>query len=290
MVLGDRQIDKSTNRQIDKSTNRKNKNKSFTLVEVVFTISIIGILMAIIMPAVSSAKLGTQKVRDISNLKKITEAWREAVINRGWRISGRYNPNGDGNTYYGITAFAEELAGRDQVGNISNIILNDPYIYISPGDKYASRIVSESLARVENSKIGFTTAFSGTKNFMATTPGTRSWRTSYCFVLNLPAVPLDTTPFGFTRGLREDGKWDEKVGLYGSKGGYVVYCDGHTVWFDGSSPAKFLHWNQKEYTTDIRKAVPDSAWISCGSERTVTDYKSDGQLVILCHAGTGGAE
>ncbi|MDR2813017.1 MAG: hypothetical protein LBB05_04530, partial [Puniceicoccales bacterium] len=100
--------------------------------------------------------------------------------------------------------------------------------------------------------------------------------------------PLETTPFGFTRGLREDGKWDEKAGLYGSKGGYVIYCDGHVTWFDGSKPAKFLKWDQSGYTNDIREAVPSSSWITCGNPGTKTNYKSDGKLVILYHAGTGG--
>jgi prepilin-type processing-associated H-X9-DG protein len=42
-------------------------------------------------------------------------------------------------------------------------------------------------------------------------------------------VPLATTPLAFTRGLKIDGTWDEKYGLYGSKGGYVVFCDGHVT-------------------------------------------------------------
>jgi prepilin-type processing-associated H-X9-DG protein len=116
---------------------------------------------------------------------------------------------------------------------------------------------------------------------------------SYCLVMGLPVyAPLETTPLGFTRGLRKDGKWDEKAGLYGSKGGYVVYCDGHVVWFDGSRPAKFLKWDQSGYTSDIREAVPDSVFISCCNGNGTIDYKSDGksadQLVILYHAGTGG--
>jgi hypothetical protein len=64
---------------------------------------------------------------------------------------------------------------------------------------------------------------------------------SYCFIAHGPIgnIPLDTTPLAFTRGFCTDDTWDEKARLYGSKGGYVVYCDGHIVWFDGSKPAKF---------------------------------------------------
>ena len=113
---------------------------------------------------------------------------------------------------------------------------------------------------------------------------------SYCFVLNLSGnVPLDTTPLGFTRGLNKNGLWDEKSGLYGSKGGYVIYCDGHTTWFDGSRPAKFLKWDQSGYSTDIRDAIPNCAFISSGHLINVNIKDSDDSLLIIQHYGTGGA-
>jgi hypothetical protein len=103
---------------------------------------------------------------------------------------------------------------------------------------------------------------------------------------NLPSnVPLDTTPLGFTRGLCTDGTWDEKLGLYGSKGGYVIYCDGHATWFDGSQPARFLRWDKLGYTSDIRETVPDTVRISNGN---LSNYEnSNGATVILCDMGTG---
>jgi uncharacterized membrane protein len=58
----------------------KSKNKSFTLLEIVFTIVIIGILRAIFLPAMSSIKLAVQKVKDQSNLKTIAAAWKEYTI------------------------------------------------------------------------------------------------------------------------------------------------------------------------------------------------------------------
>jgi prepilin-type processing-associated H-X9-DG protein len=169
--------------------------------------------------------------------------------------------------------------------NISDMVLNDPYVYISTGDKYASPVKRESLCMIlDNGVVGFWSIPKVT-NIIASGTGI----ISYCFVMGLPAhVPLATTPLGFTRGLREDGKWDEKVGLYGNKGGYVVYCDGHVTWFDGSKPAKFLHWNGQKYTPNIRETVPNSAWITCGHEGMETNYMSDGSLVILYHAGLGG--
>jgi hypothetical protein len=146
----------------------------------------------------------------------------------------------------GATVLAEQLAGRDKVdrdkANASDMVLNDANIYIPPGDKYASKLRHEVLTRLDYYwGITYTDAFSGTSNFMTTTSGDTQ-RISYCVIANLSAnVHLGTTSLAFHPWTaRKDGAWDEKTGLYGGKGGYVVYCDGHTVWLDGSKPAKFL--------------------------------------------------
>jgi prepilin-type processing-associated H-X9-DG protein len=228
----------------------------------------------------SAIKLSAKKVKDVSNLKKIAEAWRECAINRGWVIDGE---NGKS-----ITRFVEQLAGRDKT-NISDIVLGDPNVYISPDDKYASKVRTEAICYFVNGTLCY---IGGNQfwlypitNFMTN----NNYLISYCLALNLPTnIPLDTTPLGFTRGLRIDGKWDKDCGLYGSKGGYVVYCDGHVTWFDGDKPARFLKWDRSGYTSDVRETIPNTASFACGNDKTNSNYKSDGQLVILYNAGTGG--
>ncbi|MDR1906926.1 MAG: prepilin-type N-terminal cleavage/methylation domain-containing protein, partial [Puniceicoccales bacterium] len=42
------------------TSSEKRKRKSFTLVEIVFTVSIIGILLAILLPAMSAIKLSAK--------------------------------------------------------------------------------------------------------------------------------------------------------------------------------------------------------------------------------------
>ncbi|MDR2812632.1 MAG: hypothetical protein LBB05_02485, partial [Puniceicoccales bacterium] len=250
----------------------------FTLVEIVFTISIIGILLAILLPAMSAIKLSAQKVKDVSNLKKIAEAWKECVINRGWTIG-----EGDGGDFF-ISEIMQQLAGYDK-SNISDMVLNDPYVWISPGDKYAPKILKETICELDSSsgKIKWTDGIlSNVDNALFS-----GWSLiSYCFIAHGPIsnVPLDTTPLAFTRGLCIDGTWDEKAGLYGSKGGYVVYCDGHVTWFDGSRPAKFLKWDQSGYTNDIRYAVPHNSEITCGHRNI---YKGENSNLITWGYGEG---
>jgi hypothetical protein len=242
--------------------------------------------MSVLLPAMSSVKLSAQKVKDASNLQKIVEAWREYTINRGLIIDG-IGENGR----IKASALVHRLAGRYRSG-MSNIILNDPHVYVSLNDRYASKIQQTAICYVGPNGVDRTAAFTDVTNAIIQ----NSWLFSYCFAVNLPSnVPLATTPLAFTRGLQVNGKWDEKYGLYGSRGGYVVYADGHIKWFDGDRSAVFLHWNQQEYTTDIRKAFSNEIWITCGDYGAYINdipflYASDNQsdhAIILFDKGTG---
>ncbi|MDR2372419.1 MAG: type II secretion system GspH family protein [Puniceicoccales bacterium] len=297
------QNDKTTKRQNDKTTKRQNvrnvkiKNQSFTLLEIVFTITIIGILLAICLPAMSAIKLSAQKVKDVSNLQTIAAAWREYTIERGNLVNlSQGNMQSTQWVDYG-NWFALMLAGAKQDADVarfypSKCVLNDPNVYISPNDKYASKVLKEYIVRgvgmSEGCEIKECTqwSISSATDLKSVNP---PWQAifSYCTIGNLDgSVPLATTPLAFTRGLKSDGTWDEKYGLYGSKGGYVVFCDGHITWFDGSKPTKFLHWNGEEYTTDIRKAVPNVAKIGNGG--VIGTVGAQYSNLIIWGNGTGG--
>jgi type II secretory pathway pseudopilin PulG len=55
--------------------NQKNakSRKSFTFVEIVFQISVIGILLAILLPGMNPMRLAATSVKDMSNLKNIAK-------------------------------------------------------------------------------------------------------------------------------------------------------------------------------------------------------------------------
>jgi hypothetical protein len=89
------------------------------------------------------------------------------------------------------------LAGQGKT-SISDMVLNDPYVYLSSNDKYASKSPGEAICCFEYGAIGYAGCHIQASNFIVT----HEYLFSYCFMLNLPGnVSLDTTPLGFTRGL-----------------------------------------------------------------------------------------
>ncbi|MDR0741110.1 MAG: hypothetical protein LBF34_05375 [Puniceicoccales bacterium] len=224
----------------------------------------------------SAIKLSAQKVKDISNLQTIAAAWRECAIERGGISQNLVN----------ATGFVQRLAGYDKT-NISDMVFNDPGVCISPGDKYASKVQWPAICKFVSGKL-FHIEDAWSKNNTGLGRGSACNLFSYCLIANLSGdVPLGTTPLGFTRGLKMNGKWHSQYGLYGDKGGYVIFCDGHTTWFDGSKPAKFLKWDQSGYTNNIQEAVPSSAFISGGWSLNPNIADADGSIMLLEHWGTG---
>ncbi|MDR0741087.1 MAG: prepilin-type N-terminal cleavage/methylation domain-containing protein [Puniceicoccales bacterium] len=270
-----------TTRQQDNKTSSKlanvkqKKKKSFTLVEIVFTIAIIGILLAIFLPAMSAIKLAAQKVKDQSNLRKIAEGWKTYTVDKNF------------GAFFGEhMEFVHRLSGGGPGWQgQERCIINDPYVYISSNDKYASKVAGEAISGPSGDAGAYLGAYAIVENDITTGPGIPF---SYCLISGLSAsIPLATTPVAFTRGLKANGKWHSKYGLYGDKGGYVVFCDGHVTWFDGDKPARFLHLNGQEYTSDIRKTIPSDAFISGGylANPNITD--SNGSPLLIQHAGAG---
>ncbi|MDR0740496.1 MAG: hypothetical protein LBF34_02180 [Puniceicoccales bacterium] len=71
---------------------------------------------------------------------------------------------------------------------------------------------------------------------------------------------------------------------------WSFYADGHTVWFDGGKPARFLKWDQSGYTSDIREAISSDAWITCVHDfnQVRAEYWGENAKAIISSAGKGG--
>jgi prepilin-type processing-associated H-X9-DG protein len=239
----------------------------------------------------SAIKLSAKKLKDTSNLKKIAAAWYEYTIERGNIMNLMHAPETGNWSDFGVW-FANSLAGCVQNPNrfyFSKCVLNDSNVYISPGDKYASKVVKEFVLRGTSNTEGCGVAESTPWTYLSIPDfkmaGHGFW--SYCTIANLDgSVPLATTPLVFTRGLKTDGTWDEKYGLYGSKGGYIAFCDGHVTWFDGNKPAKFLKWDGSGYTSNIREALPNVAKIgNCSVWGNPNGIYNN---LVMWGSGTGG--
>jgi prepilin-type processing-associated H-X9-DG protein len=251
--------------------------------EIVTVIAIIAAIAGITVPAYKAIKQSVQKMVDVSHLKKIGAAWYECAINRRWKIDGM--PDDRFLPCLQFTSFARQLAG-DGKTDPSDMVLNDASVYISLGDKLASKVKGKKvITYINNGIITWAEPYTYVTNVIVN----NEFAFSYCFVINLPAdCPLETTPLGYTRGLKKDGTWDEEIGLYGSKGGYVLYADGHVKWFNGDKPALFLKWDQSGYTHDIREAVPNDTWLACCNYLAKEAYKGETAQVIVYQSGTGG--
>ncbi|MDR1591049.1 MAG: hypothetical protein LBR92_03595, partial [Puniceicoccales bacterium] len=231
-------------------------------------IAIIGILLAILLPAMSAIKLSAQKVKDQSNLQKIAEAWKTFHVEKGLEMRWEENMVLDMVVGY-AGGYDKDLP----------VLIADPYIYVSSADRYASPIVGESVLG-DFPGGDHNTAFALANNFL--TGGSDGLVFSYCLIAgSLGNVSPATTPVAFTRGLTTNGFWDEKVGIYGSKGGFVAFADGHVTWFNGDKPAKFLKWDGKSYTSNIAETLPEGILIIAGSYLRTDLTSKDGALILI---------
>ena len=68
-------------------------------------------------------------------------------------------------------------------------------------------------------------------------------------------APLATTPILYSRGLKvSQGIWEEDS-VYGTKGGFIVFLDGHTEFFSDVNH-KLVNFRTQQPTTNIQEAVP----------------------------------
>lgn len=261
---------------------RFNCRSAFTLIEVIFVVTIVSLLMAIVLPSMSNARLRTQRIQDASRLKSIVENWRNYTEQFGTPDS----------TATGALQFVRYLSGGSDEGWLGDAysFINDPSIYVASSDRYASRVTGAVISSGSGDAHGYMAPYarSAASNEL-TTGGTDALSLSYSFISGVPLESdAETIPIGFTRGLMDNGRWSRRYGLYGNRGGYVVFGDGHVRWYDGDEPAVFLKWDKSGYTHDIREAIPNGATITSGNGLR-SDLKDESATLLINQSGTGGS-
>ncbi|MFA6288487.1 MAG: prepilin-type N-terminal cleavage/methylation domain-containing protein [Opitutaceae bacterium] len=242
---------------MNKTTRRS--RAGFTLIELLTVIAIIGILAAILFPAIGAAKKAAQKANDLSNIRSLGQA---ALIYSSDNNDRLPDPKSTSNTITGANLYMRWFAMLAKAGNLS-----DPSVCYSKLDTYYPADPITSIVDPSD-----TTKNTITPLFLASFP-------SYEVVGGLKASDPSSTPIVFTRGLLATGLWDPTNGVYGTDGGgMVVFVGGNVSQYKTiGTPSKLIQTNGNT-TINVAQAVPNSG--------NVAIYGSAGKAGTGTESGT----
>ncbi|MDR1458316.1 MAG: prepilin-type N-terminal cleavage/methylation domain-containing protein [Puniceicoccales bacterium] len=204
-------------------------NNGFTLVELLVSIAVIGILTSMLVPAINKFMEEGRKTKGSNALSQIAKAYLQ---------------------YININKESSTIDKADKVSDWALVLakagyLNDPRMYIFPDDIGASKVQSKVICKPPNgapdSAFAKATAFSVT------------------VAMGVPSSSDPSiTPLAWTRGLQSNGKWSTS-GVYGSKGGFIAFLDGHVEWFSDlgtdTTDGKLVKSSDGTATNNISEAL-----------------------------------
>jgi len=222
--------------------NTKTHRSGFTLIELLTVIAIIGILAAILIPAVGKVREVANKSTSSSNMRSIAVSYA-TYSQSGGRVKVL---NENRLTNAGLSASVQGVAQflGDEVDLLDASIWR---IGVDP----------EVIATEPNPPtVGFRQA-DGTyqpNNDFSSSP------VSYDFVLGVGGSdPTTTTPLLWTRGLSTAGQWDNETPW--GRGGHIAYLDGHVSFYndlDGTENG-FVSRTDGNLTENYEDALPTNA-------------------------------
>ncbi|MDE6432501.1 MAG: type II secretion system GspH family protein [Opitutales bacterium] len=213
--------------------------RSFTLIEMLTVIAIIGLLTTILLPSVGQAIDRARQMKDSNNLRQLAAAY----INYLYNAPDKYEINSCQNLY----DFASVLAKRGY--------LTSPEMYCVSSDYLSS---SRKPPRIIGTWRNNTWAIN--KDFS-------QYPLSVVVITNIsPSAPASTTPIAYTRGLdHKTGTWKQSIGkdggVYSNTGGFIAFLDGHVQFFSNLTDEfnQLTNFYTGDSTSDIRDAVNTNA-------------------------------
>ena len=215
-----------------------NPRSGFTLIELLTVIAIIGILAAILIPAVGKVREVAQKMKSSSNIRSIAVSYA-TYSTSGGRVKilteNKLTGVKGGKTVQGVAAFLAE-----------RVDLTDSSIWIIDSDDY---ILGADIPQV----IGYRNSENewNDDNWGPDIP------VSYDFALGVGGSdPTSTTPLTWTRGLGSDGIWG--VDTPWKRGGHIAFLDGHVQFYnelDATEDGALNNPKNGDATKDINLVV-----------------------------------
>ncbi|MBK8476903.1 MAG: prepilin-type N-terminal cleavage/methylation domain-containing protein [Opitutaceae bacterium] len=202
--------------------------ESFTLVELLTVIAIIGILAAILIPVVGKVRENAQRASDLANIRSIGQAALVYAHEHNGSLPPTNLPAAAGTVGFiptGTTATTTLYAYAAALALSGG--LNNGAVWVSPADLVGTQGLATIL---DNAR---------PRGFSSGTPAFDGATLSFQAFSGLRTSMGPNTPVVWTRGLAAaTGDWDNdrQNSVYGSDGGHVFFLGGNVQFFDSLGP------------------------------------------------------